>query len=44
MAKGHFPIDKLERLRTPFYYYDMDLLHSTLDAINQQIDNVKDDR
>jgi len=36
MSKGIFPIDRFESLRTPFYYYDMELLHRTLDAINHE--------
>ncbi len=34
--KGIFPIDKFAQLRTPFYYYDMELLRQTLDAINSE--------
>ena len=34
--KGIFPIDKFQPLRTPFYYYDMDLLRATLASINQE--------
>ena len=37
MAKGHFPIDKLERLRTPFYYYDAELLRRTLSTITDEV-------
>ena len=36
MAKGIFPLDKFAHLRTPFYYYDMDLLRQTLSAINHE--------
>lgn len=31
--KGKFPIEKFKRLETPFYYYDTDLLRTTLSAI-----------
>lgn len=31
--KGKFHIEKFERLETPFYYYDTDLLRTTLSAI-----------
>ena len=31
--KGHFPIQQFEPLRTPFYYYDMELLRQTLQTI-----------
>jgi len=34
--KGIFPIDKLERIRTPFYYYDAELLRNTLRVINDE--------
>jgi len=36
MAKGIFPIDKLQRLQTPFYYYDVELLRQTLRTINAE--------
>ena len=36
MSKGIFPIDKLERIQTPFYYYDTELLRKTLQAINTE--------
>ncbi len=34
--KGSFPIDKLRRIETPFYYYDANLLRKTLDTIKQE--------
>ena len=34
--KGQFPIDRLQRLQTPFYYYDAELLRETLRAINNE--------
>ena len=34
--KGTFPTDKLERIQTPFYYYDAELLRQTLRAINDE--------
>ena len=33
MIKGNFPIDKFQSLQTPFYFYDMDVLNSTLDMV-----------
>ncbi len=36
MSKGKFPLDKFAQLRTPFYYYDADLLRETLRAINTE--------
>ena len=36
MTKGKFPVDRFQTLRTPFYYYDMDLLRQTLQAINDE--------
>ncbi len=38
MAKGNFPIEKLERIETPFYYYDTELLRQTLRAIHAEAD------
>ena len=35
--KGIFPIEKLERIQTPFYYYDTELLRATLRTINAEI-------
>ncbi len=32
--KGIFPIDKFQRMETPFYYYDAELLRETLRTIN----------
>ena len=34
--KGLFPIEKLEGLQTPFYYYDTELLRQTLRTINDE--------
>ena len=34
--KGTFPIEKFGRLQTPFYYYDTELLRTTLRAINEE--------
>ena len=31
-----FPIEELQEFSTPFYYYDMDLLRSTVEEIKQQ--------
>lgn len=36
MIKGNFPIDEFNGLRTPFYYYDLDLLRKTLAVLTQQ--------
>ena len=36
MTKGHFPIDKLQQIRTPFYYYDAELLRQTLRTISAE--------
>lgn len=32
-----FPIEKFKDIRTPFYYYDTDLLSKTLDAIQKEL-------
>ena len=36
MAKGIFPVDKLQQIQTPFYYYDAELLRQTLRSINEE--------
>jgi len=36
MLKGKFPIDKLEQIPTPFYYYDMELLDKTLQTVKKE--------
>ena len=36
MTKGQFPTAKLQRIQTPFYYYDTELLRETLRAINSE--------
>lgn len=35
--KGTFPTERFKNLRTPFYYYDMDLLRRTLEEIRHQL-------
>lgn len=35
--KGQFPVDRFQNIRTPFYYYDMELLRATLDAIKAEM-------
>lgn len=35
MLKGNFPIDRFAGLRTPFYYYDAELLRRTLDVVSE---------
>ena len=34
--KGIFPIDRLNKIQTPFYYYDAEVLRETLRAINTE--------
>ena len=36
MAKGQFPVEKLQQIETPFYYYDAELLRETLRSINAE--------
>ncbi len=33
MIKGQFPLERFKSVRTPFYYYDLELLDRTLDAL-----------
>ena len=35
--KGQFPIERFQEIRTPFYYYDTELLRQTLRAINDEV-------
>ena len=35
--RQQFPIDKFEKIETPFYYYDYNLLRETLQAINKEL-------
>ncbi|MBR0049493.1 MAG: diaminopimelate decarboxylase [Prevotella sp.] len=35
--KGIFPTDRFQKLRTPFYYYDTELLRQTLKAISAEV-------
>jgi len=34
--KGQFPIEKMQSIKTPFYYYDTELLRQTLRTINDE--------
>lgn len=36
--KTEFPVEYLQTLQTPFYYYDTELLRATLDAVRKQLD------
>ena len=36
MIKGSFPIQKFENIQTPFYFYDTELLNTTLACIKQE--------
>ena len=35
--KGQLPVEKFNNIRTPFYYYDTELLQQTLDTINEEV-------
>ena len=35
--KGKFPVERFQDIRTPFYYYDTELLRQTLRAINDEV-------
>ena len=35
--KGQFPVERFQEIRTPFYYYDTELLRQTLRAINDEV-------
>lgn len=36
MSKGKFPVDRFQEIRTPFYYYDSEVLRQTLRTINEE--------
>ena len=36
--KGIFPIEKFQKVRTPFYYYDTALLRATLHEIRKEVE------
>ena len=36
MGKGTFPIERLQKIQTPFYYYDSEVLRKTLKTINEE--------
>ena len=36
MITGSFPIEQFQKLDTPFYYYDMTVLHDTLQALRTE--------
>ena len=36
MGKGKFPIKRLQKIQTPFYYYDTEVLRQTLRTINEE--------
>lgn len=36
VVKGSFPVEKFEKVQTPFYYYDVDLLNQTLDLVKKE--------
>jgi diaminopimelate decarboxylase len=36
MIKANYPTDKFQEIQTPFYYYDLDVLRTTLDEVNLQ--------
>ncbi|NDV46959.1 diaminopimelate decarboxylase [Paludibacter sp. 221] len=38
MLKANYPVQKFEKIETPFYYYDLDLLRDTLKEIHRCID------
>ena len=35
--KGTFPIDSFRKLQTPFYYYNTELLHETLNSVKSEV-------
>ncbi|MBO4670583.1 MAG: diaminopimelate decarboxylase [Bacteroidales bacterium] len=37
MVKGSFPLERFRDLRTPFYFYDTDLLRQTIEEVKRQL-------
>ena len=37
MIKGSYPLERFEKLRTPFYYYDRALLQKTLETVEAEL-------
>lgn len=37
MSKVIFPLEKLQNISTPFYYYDAELLHQTIESIKKEV-------
>ena len=42
MTKSCFPIEKFKSVKTPFYYYDTNILQATLDTIKQRLSDYPD--
>lgn len=38
MLKANYPVEKFEKLQTPFYYYDLEVLRETLNEIRHHAD------
>ena len=38
----NFPLDRFKDIETPFYYYDIDVLQQTLDAIKAEAGKHRD--
>lgn len=38
MIKANYPVDKFASIETPFYFYDLEVLRSTLSEINKQVE------
>ena len=34
--RGQFPVEKFKDIKTPFYYYDVELLQKTLDVVKME--------
>ena len=41
MMTGSFPVERLSRLETPFYYYDMDVLRATLKELQAEASDTR---
>lgn len=41
MIKGIFPVQQFQSIETPFYYYDIDLLRTTLETVKKEVEGKK---
>ena len=40
--RGQFPVEKFKDIKTPFYYYDVELLQETLDVVKMETEKLRE--